>query len=191
MTSRERCSLEASQPQKNSSVYDCFTFQPGRWKEHHKAHTSVKAAKSIIYKLESPVQILSSYNSEFYSIVLISAGYRSDPRHLPDTTIVVGTEADTLLILCKFKAAGPPWGDATLQQSVQQLKWGGHLKESSACFTGPSLPASISRSFNPQSKDGTTGSKQSTCCGPLSSALVLEGVARLGPPLTLATQKRN
>jgi len=63
---------------------------------------SVKAAKNIIYKLESTTQILSSYNSELYRAVLISAGYRSNPRHLPDTTTVLGTEAGTLLVLCKF-----------------------------------------------------------------------------------------
>lgn len=39
---------------------------------------SVKAAKSIIYKLESTTQILSSYNSELCRTVLTSASYRSD-----------------------------------------------------------------------------------------------------------------
>lgn len=77
---------------------------------------SVKAAKSIIYKLKSITQILSSYNSKLYRAVLISA--RSDPKHLPDTTIVFGTETDTLLILCKFKAGGPPLEDVTPQKSV-------------------------------------------------------------------------
>lgn len=135
---------------------------------------SVKAAKSIVYKLESTTQILSSYNSELCRAVLISDSYRSDPRHLPDKTTVFGIEGDTWLILCKFKSAGPPLEDVTLQKSVGQL--GSHFKEYSTGFTGPSLPASQSRrSFNPQSKDSATGSKQSTCCSTSAEPLCWEG----------------
>lgn len=79
---------------------------------------SVKAAKSIIYKLESTTQILNSHKAELYRAVLTSASYRSDPKHLPDTTTLFGTEADTLPMLCKFKAAGPPLEDVTPQKSV-------------------------------------------------------------------------
>lgn len=126
---------------------------------------SVKAAKSIIYKLESTTQILSSYNSELYRAVWISASYGSDQWHLSGTTTAFGTEADTLLILWKLKAAGPPLDqiDAIMQKSVQQL--GNHFTEHGAGFTGRSLPASKSRrSFNPQSRDSAAGSSRSTCC---------------------------
>lgn len=137
---------------------------------------SVKAAKSIIYKLESTTQILSSYNSELYRAVWISASYGSDQWHLSGTTTAFGTEADTLLILWKLKAAGPPLDqiDAIMQKSVQQL--GNHFTEHGAGFTGRSLPASKSRrSFNPQSRDSAAGSSQSTCCSASAQPLCYKG----------------
>lgn len=76
---------------------------------YHKANVSVKAAKSTIYKLEPTTQNLSSHSLELFRAVLTSPSYRSDPRHSPDTTTVFATEADSLLILCKFRAAGPAW----------------------------------------------------------------------------------
>lgn len=143
---------------------------------------SGKAAKSIIYKLESTTQILSSYNSELYRALWISASYGCDQWHLSGTTTAFGTEADTLLILWKLKAAGPLLDqiDVITHKSVQQL--GNHFIEHSAGFTGPSLPASKSRrSFNPQSRGSAAGSYRelaatgSTCCSTSAQPLCYKG----------------
>lgn len=190
MAPREWCSLEASQPQKNLSVYSCFTFQPGRWKEHQKANMSVKAAKSIIYKLESAAQILSSFNSELCRAVCISPGYRSDQQYISDTTTAIGREADILLILQKLKAAGPPLEqtDVILHEYIQKL--GNLFKEQSTDFTALVLICQSQREEILSPTEQRQCSGQSTCCS--SSAQSCAGrVVRLGPLLPLAALMRN